>query len=400
VLTKKRSVILLVALSSWACDHNKAYEKPLTPVAVGVVEQYSSGGGIRYSGDVEADVRVDLAFKVGGYVREILEVKGVDGRHRRVQEGDVVRRHTILARVRESDYRERVGQAKAQIDEAQASEELAKAQIAEAQASLEQAKLDFERATNLFASQSLTKPDFDASKARFETIQARFAGAKAQLGQVHAKEKEARAQLATVEIALQDCALAAPIDGVILKRNIEVGTLVGTGTPAFILADTSMIKVVFGVPDVILQNLKLGSSLTISTEAIRGVQFQGRISRISPSADPKSRVFDIEIHVPNPRQQLKVGMIAALELPTPKLKQAVPVVPLTSIVRPKDDPKGYAVFLVEEQAGKTLARNRKVRLGEAYGNRIGVVEGLRVGDRVVVNGASLINDGDQVRVLP
>ena len=111
-------------------------------------------------------------------------------------------------------------------------------------------------------------------------------------------------------------------------------------------------KAVFGVPDVMVPRLQLGSALVVSTEALPGVQFRGQLSRISPAADPKSRVFEIELTIPNPHDQLKIGSIGALEMVEERGAAPVAVVPLAAVVRSKDDPTGYAVFVVQEQEGK------------------------------------------------
>lgn len=347
-------------------------EKAPTPVRVEAVAISPSQMGQRYSATITPYEQVNMAFKVGGYISQILQIRGVDGRLRNAQQGDSVRRGTELARVRESDYIVKLNQTKSQ--------------LAQAQASYSKATQDWERATNLFATQSMIKPDYDTAKARLDETQASVEGA--------------RAQLAEAQLNLAYCALIAPIDGMVLQRSIEVGTLVTSGTVGFILADLSRVKVVFGVPDTLLAQLKLGSSLPIVTESIRNVSFPGRITAISPSADPRSRVFNIEVTVPNPKQQLKAGMIASLQVAGEKPSQPVPTVALGAIVRSQNDPKGYAVFVVEKSAGKTVVRLRNVQLGEVYGNTIAATAGLRPGEQVIVTGGALLRDGDPVSIIP
>jgi multidrug efflux system membrane fusion protein len=81
-----------------------AREKVVTPVRMRTVEEQSQLAGARYSGNTEPGTRVDLAFKVGGYVREIASAKGHGNETRKLQEGDWVKKGTVLAVVRESDY--------------------------------------------------------------------------------------------------------------------------------------------------------------------------------------------------------------------------------------------------------------------------------------------------------
>jgi multidrug efflux system membrane fusion protein len=72
---------------------------------------------------------------------------------------------------------------------------------------------------------------------------------------------------------------------------------------------------------------------------------------------------------------------------------------LSAIVRSPEHPDGYTVTVVSEQNGRTIARRRAVRLGDAYGNLIGITEGLRKGEQVVVAGASVLTDGEIVQVM-
>ncbi len=329
------------------------------PVKVQVVEGSVDGGGWRYSANIHPDVQVDLAFKVSGYIEQILQVRGADGRMRNVQDGDFIKKGTVLARVRENEYRDRVSEAKA---------------------ALTQSKADYERATKLYENDSISKAEYDGYYAKNSANQARYDQA---------------------EMSLNDCTLRAPMDGYVLKRQIEVGALAAPGTPAFILADTRAVKVVFGVPDMVVGKMQMGATQSITTEAIPGVEFRGRITRIAPSADPNSRVFEVECTIPNPDNQLKVGMIAALEVDLPAdVKRPSTLVPLNAVVRPVNDPTGYAVFVVEEQEGRQLARLRIVRLGDVVGNTIAVTEGLRGGESVIVRGATLVVDSQEVRVIP
>jgi multidrug efflux system membrane fusion protein len=293
-----------------------------------------------------------------------------------------------------------VNQAKAQLASAQAAWQQAKASLAMANASLAKAQLDFGRATNLYATQSMTKSDYDAAKANLDTSQASVNQAQAQGAGAQSNVAAARAQLKQAEIALGDSALKAPMDGIVLQRNIDVGSLVAAGTVGFAMADVRSVKVVFGVPDLMLRNIQLGGPLAITTDVFPGREFPGRVTAISPAADPQSRIFNIEVTVPNPQDQLKPGMVAALQVSGGELPEPLSVVPLNAIVRPKDNPAGYAVFVIDAQDGKERARLRHIKVGTVYGDMIAVPEGVRVGERVITSGTTLLGDGDPVRVIP
>jgi multidrug efflux system membrane fusion protein len=368
------SLLLVGALLVAACSHEESYTKEPVAVRVRTLEQKAAAAATRYSANVEPFSRVDLAFKVGGYVREIAQVKGIDPAPRAVQEGDTVTRGTVLARVREAEYLQRVAAAKAQ--------------LAEAAAMKDQAQIELDRVKKLVESKSVAPAQLD--------------GAKAQLDAASARSDAARAQLQEAELAVDDTAIRAPIDGVVLKRLIEVGTLVGPGTAGFAIADTRSVKVVFGVPDVTVEKLEMGKSVAITCEALPGQELEGRITRISPFADPKSRVFEVETTIANPKQELKVGMIASLKMEgvTPAAgggARLVTVLPLNAVVRSPKDPQGFAVYVVDD---KNVAHVRDVKLGDPMGNRILVTDGLVVGEKVIVQGATLVADGVSVQIIP
>ena len=365
------SAALLITFLAAACEHGVTSANPATPVRISPVGHYEENSGLRYSANIEALTQVNLAFKSGGYVEHIVERRGSDGRMRALQAGDRVTQGEVLAHVRESEYADRVNSAKAQLDQAQAN--------------YDKAKLDFERASNLLKSDSLTKAQFDATKAAYDSGAAAVENAKAALEQA--------------KTALSDCSLRSPLTGWVLQRTVEVGALAGTGTQAFVLADTHLVKAVFGVPDTRVTAAKLGAPLAITTSSLVG-EFQGRITAVSPSADPKSRVFSVEVTIPNSDDRLKSGMIATLTLGAGKLEQLTTVVPLSAVVRSSQRADGFSVFVVSDPSGKSVAHERAVEIGDTLGNMISVTKGLNVGEPIVITGATLIKDGDQVKVIP
>ncbi len=397
--TRTASLTLLLALIclSPACGEKRAYQNPPTVVRVTAVQLHEAEEGARYSANIVPYSQVDLSFKVGGYVERILREKGVDGRMRDLQQGDRVSIGRVLAQVRQDDYAVRVDQARMQLAQANGALDSARSQLAAAQTAANQALLDFTRARNLFESQSVTKADLDAAQSRREASQDGVSTAKGQVAAAQAQVGAAQEAVKAAELALADTSLKSPMEGVVIRRLVEVGTLVGPGTPAFVLADTRSVKAVFGVPDVIMGRVRPGDRQKIET--VFGAS-DGRITAISPAADPKSRVFSVEVTIPNPSGQIKAGMVATLRLSGAKPANAIPVIPLSAVIRSLNKPDGYAVFLFEQQAGKAVARMRDVELGEAYGNMIEVRAGLSLAQQVITTGASLVKDGDAVQVVP
>ena len=358
-------------------EKSEAQAPAWIPVRVQTVAGEGALPGTRYTANVTPRAQVDVAFKVNGYILDMRQLRGADGRMRDLQPGDLVSKGTVLARVKDDDYIDQLHKSKANLDKARAA--------------LEKANEDFRRATNLIATQSITEPDYDSARKEYETSQASVAGAKAQLDEA--------------QISLRYTSLAAPMDGVVLTRKIEVGSLVGPGTVGFTLADVSSAKVVFSVPDVMLKSVPLGSPLRVTTESIPDKVFTGKVTAVAPSADTKTRAFQIEVTIPNPRGELQDGMVAALEVPAAAAaaaqnQSAKVAIPLSAIVRPKADPEGYAVYVVKDENGKQIARQHPVVLGQVVGNSIAVTSGVERGDRIVVVGATVVKDADVVRISP
>jgi RND family efflux transporter MFP subunit len=365
--------------SAPAASHDARDAKP---VKVEAAARIAPPSGLRYAASIEAFEQVPLSFKSGGYLDELLRRPGADGRMRAVQPGDLVSRGAVLARVRAAEYRERVSQGQAG--------------VAEAGAAMTKARADLDRAKTLFAADSLIKPDLDSAQASFDAAVA--------------KQAAARADLELAAIALRDCALVSPAAGILMERKVEAGALVASGSVGFVLGDISAVKARFGIPDAMIPALRLGQPIDLTVEAIDGASFTGRVTAIAPAADAQSRVFDVEVTMPNTDGRLRPGMIGVVAIrPAAEAAGAIapavadalpPAVPLTAIVRPVAGKGEYGAFILEAHDGADIARLRRVRLGEVVGNSIIVTDGVAAGDRVVVTGAHLLLDGDAVKVIP
>ncbi len=340
-----------------------------TPVHVVDVALYSPSEDLRYSASVLPFAEAVLSFKSAGYVTEIKQVAGADGRRRNIGSGDYLAKGAVLAQIRHQDL-------KNQLDQATATLRLAQAQQIEA------AK-DYERAKTLYASESLTKPDFDRAQAKFDSTLAAVDQAKANVQQT--------------QLALQDADLTAPFSGYIVTRNIELGNLAAPGTPAFTIADTSAVKISFGVPDYAVRRLRLGQQFSIHLQE-DPKEYNGLVTSIATSADEKNRVFAIEVTVPNPKSSLKPGMIASLSL-SGVHKAPVPSVPLSAVVADPGSAGHYAVFVASAQGGKWIAHLRQVALGETHESDV-AVEGVNPAEKVVVVGVAGLKDGDFIQVIP
>jgi RND family efflux transporter MFP subunit len=364
---------LALALVMAGCGSHKPLEQPPQGVQAQTIDHQGSvgGAGLRFSAIVTPDSEVPLAFRIPGYVISLKQVRGQDGRMRDIAEGDRVSRGAVLVRIRSSEYEDKVHQASSQ--------------AAAAEAVFQKAKLDFDRATHLYDTQSLTKPDFDSARAQYDSSEEQL--------------KSARALTSEAEIALRDTSLIAPFDSDIVKKSVELGAFVGPGVPAFALAKTDTVKIVVGVPDTVVRSIKVGQLVEVAIDAFPARTFHARVSRLSSAADTITRNFEVEVAIPNRDHLLKVGMIGSLQLANADntSRASALQVPLSAIVQGKDGK--YGVFVVSSSSSGELARLHSVEIGSVTGTDITVLNGLTPGDRIITTGANLLKDGQPVEVL-
>jgi RND family efflux transporter MFP subunit len=361
-------LLLTVALS--ACNHeSQISSQPPRAVRIATVAApQMSGETLRYSASILPYAQVDLMFRSSGYVTNVRQVRGADGRTRDIGTGDYAEKGITLAHIRREDLQNQVAQAQAQLDQAAAQHT--------------KADQDFQRAEALYSTQSITKPDYDQSQEAFNAAQAAMDNAKATLLQT--------------ELTLGDADLKAPFSGYVLSRNIDLGSLVSPSTNAFTIADIGRVKVTFGAPDYVLSRVRLGQELTIQTEN-DVPPTKGRVTSISPAADIRNRIFAVEVTANNRDRHLKPGMIASIglgEVPHSSIS-----IPLSAIVPFPSEPEHFAVMVAQERAGTLVANLRKVQLGTTHDNSV-AVEGVQPGERVVSVGAQLLKDGDPIQAIP
>ena len=325
----------------------------------------------RYSATLNPATKVSLSCQVSGNIASITQVAGLDERSRHLQSGDPVQLHQVLAKVDDKIYRAQVAEAGAVVTAAKAA--------------ATQAANEHERKTELFRQEVI-------SKAQMDVVQDQFDSANAQLAQAQHSLHEARVQLSY-------CDLQSPLTGTVLDCEIEVGALVSPGVLAFVLADMSSMKAVFGVPANVVVGLREGQVLTATTPTYPGRAFAGRITRRGLSADPQSRLFDVEVTLPNAEGQLKAGFVMTMQVSLDGPAADGTLIPLSAVVRGPQGAGGHAVFVTEAESEALVARSRPVKLGDVVGSSILVLEGLSTDDSVIVRGATIVRDGSVVDLI-
>ena len=392
-------ILSLAALSVIAgCGTRKQAGPEPVPVQAETVAMQQVQPNWSYSGEIRPDTEVQLAFKEPGYIAALDHVKGADGRMRDVQVGDEIPAGAVLAHLRRSDYEASFNSAVGQEHSMQGTLDASQAELDRAKADQTKADLDFERAQALYAAKAMTRPDYDAAVEQHASATANVEAAMRQISARRGQVAAALAQTVSAQISLGDTNLIAPMPGVVVEKNVEPGSLVNAGTSAFTLDDTRVVKVNFGIPDIMLAHLKLGAAVPVQLEALQGRTFTGRITEIAASANRESRVFNIEVTLPNRDRSLKVGMIASIRIDQANA-QTVPVVPMTALMTAESGSTNYSVFTVKERDGKQFAELQSVRIGQTFGQLVVIDEGLTPGERIIVNRTNQLSNGSPIRVV-
>ncbi|MEX2154304.1 MAG: efflux RND transporter periplasmic adaptor subunit [Gemmatimonadaceae bacterium] len=268
----------------------------------------------------------------------------------RVEEGDVVREGQVLAEIDSRELR---------------------AQVRSAEAGLALAKSTAERSAVLFKDRIVTAAEHERDQAALAAAQASLDALRTRLGYARVR---------------------APTGGIITDKRAEAGDVVGAQARLFTIADISMLVVRVQVSELDITGISVGQSADVTVDALGDARFKGTIRRVFPAADSVTRMVPVEVALAGAAvARLKPGYLARV---TVKLgeRPGVLLTPVSSVVGSRD---ARAVFLV--RGGK--AERRLVRIGQASGDVVEILEGIAEGDSVVVAGAERLQDGAEVRIV-
>ncbi|CAM3918218.1 efflux RND transporter periplasmic adaptor subunit [Pseudomonas wadenswilerensis] len=339
------SLVLLLA----ACGQESAPQTSLRPAMV-VQPQPASAAADSYPGEVRARFEPELAFRIGGKVSKRL-----------VEEGQRVKAEQALAELDPQDVRLQL--------------EASRAQLAAAEANLSLVKAERDRYKTLLDRQMVSRSQYDNAENLYRAGLARL--------------KQVRAEFDVAGNQAEYAVLRASQDGVIAKRQVEVGQVVSAGQTVFTLATDGEREVLIGLPEQNFGRFKVGQPVSVELWSQPDQRFNGRIRELSPSADPRSRTFAARIAFTAGKVPAELGQSARVFIQhAEQIPLAVPLSALTA--------ENGQTYVWRVDANNTLKRV-PVRVG-AYGeNSVPVLEGLNASDWVVAAGVHVLQEGQQVR---
>jgi membrane fusion protein (multidrug efflux system) len=384
-------------------------------VAVQRVQTATLINRVYLTGEVEALAVVDVVPKITGGLERLRLPNG-----ELIEEGAMVNQGQVIAVIEHSALKAAVESAEAalahakvhakpeviesKIVEAEASVGAARAQLAELEANLRNLRKEKNRMVELhkagFATEQMRDTAVTAVQAAVKkrgALRAQVDRAEAVLALVRAQTRElaeaevaqARATLRQAQVHLDEATIEAPISGVIGRKDVDEGDMVGPTKPLVRIEDMDTVKVVGGVSERYLSALVAGKTTArLAVDAYPGEEFEGVVYRAGPDVDRQTRTMQVEVRIANPDHRLKPGMFARLEVILER-RENVTVVSDSALLR-----QGPEVYVYVVNDAKT--HRRPVKLGLQQGVYHEVIEGLKPGEFVIMRGQHMVQDGDSV----
>ena len=354
-------------------------EQALPRVEVIEVGRSSAMSELQLPGNIEAVTEAPILARAEGYIKRRL-----------VDIGDRVQAGQPLAEIEAPELDQQVIQAKANLQQTQAALDQALANEQQGKANLELARVTAQRWGSLVTQGVVSKQDNDQYQAQYQ----------AQLAGVQSLEKAIAVQRANIAAAEANLArldqmqayrvVKAPFAGVITLRNVDVGALVNSGsTLLYRIAQTGTLRTYVNVPQTNASSIHTGQPARLSVTNLPGRTFIGTVARTANSLDPTSRTMLVEVQVPNVDGALLPGMYAQVDLSSPRANAPL-LVPGDALMVRAD---GTQVAVVRPDSTVHL---QKIQVGRDYGDRIEVISGLEMGDRIIANPGDSAREGVKV----
>jgi HlyD family secretion protein len=372
-------------------------EVPIRVVAVKRGEMVISVSATA-TGALESEAEVNVRAEVAGRIQRLL-----------VDEGDRVVPGQVLAELDPQEAEAQVALARAELATARARLEQEEAGVAmlgerirtrieESRATRERTAKDLERLRALHAEGAIPRQQLDLAQAEFEVAAASHAAALADRDQLTVKDHEVaaaraavaqrEAQLRLAEVQRSRMTIRSPIAGLVRRRLANEGEVVGLGGgstltlggPLFTLVDMNRLYVRATVDEFDARRIRLGQEVRVTLEALPGQPLRGRLYKISPAVSgerQEARTFTVRVALEEGKELVKPGMSADVEVIVARRPDAL-FVPSQAIVEREGKKWVYVV-------ADGRARATAVKVGDSNWNSTEVLEGLREGDRVIIN---------------
>ncbi|MFZ3375032.1 MAG: efflux RND transporter periplasmic adaptor subunit [Chthoniobacterales bacterium] len=365
----------------WGRNGGPAYYT--SPVETGDIKQV-----VEATGTINAVITVQVGSQVSGVISEL----DADF-NSQVKNGD------IIARIDPALFQGALAQAKADLQNAEASVAVAVANTAKAKASQVQMKADYDRSIGLVKTGSMSQQAFEIAKANADSAEAQVAAAEAQEKQARAQVEQKRAAIDVAQTNVDYTTIRAPIDGTVVARNVDVGQTVAASLQAptlFTIAqDLTKMLVYTKTDESDVGGIHSGQKVTFKVDAYPREAFTGAVSQVRMNSTVVQNVvtYDTIIEFDNPEKKLFPGMTAYVVIPVATAAEVLKVPNAALRFKPDLQPEEilalYRKFGIpegEESTSETkpIAQNRTAAARDATSNQsTKAVSGPRTDTRIV-----------------
>jgi len=347
------------------------------PVAVIQAKEGQVALEVRGPGAVASRIQVTVSTRVTGILKEV-----------HADQGDSVKAGQILALLDDTDAAAKAGGATAASAASQRNIAVADATLAKARADKELAQSNYQRDQEVFRAGYISQAAMDVAAATLKSAQSAEASAAATLGARQA-ESQASAQEAVYARALHTFTrIVAPMDGLIVVRDAEVGDTVVPGSPIFRMVDTRKLWVAARIDESVVGQVEVGQSATIRLRS--GKELQGEVVRINCQSDAATRELEVDVAFRDIPERFAIDQEAEVVIYTGQEKGIV--VPVSVLLRQKE---ATGVLVIDN--GR--AQFRPIKVGASDGKRVTVLEGLKASEQVIRQPRN-VAPGSRVRPEP
>jgi HlyD family secretion protein len=366
-------VVLLAVLGLLAARNGRA---DIDPSRLAAVEKGDVARSVVATGKIQPLAKVQIKSKASGIVERLL-----------VDYGDRVRLGQVLAALDKEQLEASVREGRANLLAAEAAWE--RNRIEAEGPDLPFLKAALERSRKLYADGLIAPSLLDDADKAFQMGLNKQTAAKSQAAMAKAEVEKARAALERAETDLRYATITSPMDGLVLSRDVEVGDAVSSilvlgsqATLVMTLGDVSEVYVLGKVDEADIGKVYLGQRARIVVESFKDKKFEGKVTKISPLGVEKDNVttFEVRVSIQNPTGELKTNMTANAEVILEE-KKGVLLVPESAVLYDKDRKPSLEV---PDPRGEKGRRKVAVKLGISNGVKTELLEGLKEGDKVVL----------------
>ncbi len=353
------------------------------------------------TGNLAANEQTDVAPETSGKVA----ATGVDI-------GTFVRKGQILVRLEDADFKDRVHQAQAQLDQAKATLEQNRAKIglragqkfnpenvpevAAARAALDLAEKNLRRSEKLVESGDVSKAAYDVQKSQRDQAAEQYKALIHQAEQnfatvanSQAAVEAAQANLSLTKRNLTYTTVVAPMAGYVSDRPADVGEYISPQQKVATIVNINPLRVKIDVPEQAIPQIHQGESVSVSVAAYPERSFSGRVARISPNVTASSRTLTVEADVDNPNAELKPGQFATIRVLLPQKGTAL-MVPQRAL---RTISGATYVFVIKNG----FAQQRLIQSGQTEGDMVEIKSGISADEVVAISNVDQLSDGIAVR---